>query len=156
MLPSGPHSYSVEAWNDPSTWKSSYGDLADGLTFFAMDVFGGGFAVDADGMVSFDPETGDRQRLGRDIEAWSQQILERYDYLTGHSLAHDWQVANGALEFGERLMPRQLFVLGGPFAVENLISIEAAESLRTRGVVATQIRDLPDGATVSFNPPPSP
>ena len=44
-------------WNSAQGWRAGYGDLADGLFFFAEDVFGGQFAIVHDEIVTFDPET---------------------------------------------------------------------------------------------------
>jgi hypothetical protein len=40
--------------------------------------------------------------------------------------------------------------LGGEFAVENLYAADALELMRFRGLLARQIRDLPDGAHVTL------
>jgi len=41
-------------------------------------------------------------------------------------------------------------VLGGEFEVENLFAMPASDAMSYRGVIAAQIRDLPDGATVTL------
>jgi hypothetical protein len=41
-------------------------------------------------------------------------------------------------------------VLGGEFAADNLCPLEAAKGMRFRAELATQIRDLPEGASVTF------
>lgn len=130
VLPSGTGAGALESWNDPFGWISSYGGLADGLTFFAMDVFGGQFAV-SDGIVRFDPETAEREPFAPDIESWARAVLDKYEVLTGHALAHEWQMINGPIPSGWRLVPRQPFVLGGDFEVANLASMPASEAMST-------------------------
>ena len=138
-------------WNAPALWRELYGDLAEGRCFFAEDVFGGQFALGPAGEVqTFDPETGALAHLADDIEGWASAILVDYRVLTGHPLAQEWQTRHGALVPGERLVPRQPFVLGGEFAVSNLLAMEAARGMRVRAGLASQIRDLPDGAQISF------
>jgi hypothetical protein len=39
-------------WNDGALWRGEYGGLADGLTFFAEDLFGGQFALRGDEVVT--------------------------------------------------------------------------------------------------------
>ncbi len=47
-------------------------------------------------------------------------------------------------------MPKQPFVLGGQFSVDNLSVVDAAEAMRFRAETAAQIQDLPEGATVKL------
>jgi len=153
VLPSGPVSdgtMSVQLWNDPDLWRSSYDGMADGLFFFAEDIFGGQFALGSQGVVSFDPETGDVERIAADLEGWADRVLADYQLLTGFPVAHSWQELHGQLSPGMRLIPKRPFVLGGEFVPENLYPLDAAKGMRFRGDLATQIRDLPEGASVSF------
>jgi len=103
----------IELWNTRSVWLDTYELELPQLHFFAEDVFGGQFAVSDDSIVSFDPETGETEKISDTFEGWAHEIMSDYDYFTGYSLASDWQKENGALPIGHRLIPRQLFVLGG-------------------------------------------
>ncbi|HLN16782.1 MAG TPA: hypothetical protein VK277_08540 [Acidimicrobiales bacterium] len=141
---------SVQLWNDQDLWRSSYDGMADGLLFFAEDIFGGQFAFCSEGVVSFDPETGDVERIATDLESWADRVLADYQLLTGFPVAHSWQELHGQLPPGMRLVPKRPFVLGGEFGPANLYALDAAEGMRFRGELATQIRDLPEGASVSF------
>ncbi len=145
-----PNEYSVAAWNDAALWRSTYDGLTDGCVFFAEDAFGGQFAVVDDDVVTFDPETGDREAIARSIDGWAQLVLDDYEFLTGHPLMHDWQVQNGALPIGHRLVPRKPFVLGGEYEAANLVGMDAVDAMRYRGEIAVQIRDLPDGAQLQI------
>jgi hypothetical protein len=142
---------SLQQWNEPSLWRHAYGGLADGALFFAEDVFGGQFAIDAEGVVSFDPETGKREQLADDVYGWARRVVDDFEFLTGYPLAHEWQAAHGRLKSGNRLLPRVPFVTGGGYNINNLYEIEAGEGLRQRGKLALHIRDLPDGARVTWN-----
>lgn len=153
VLPCGPvfdGTMSVQLWNDPDLWRSSYDGMADGLFFFAEDIFGGQFAFGSDGIVLFDPETGDIERVAGDLEEWAENVLTDYQLLTGFPVAHSWQAVHGPLSHGMLLLPKKPFVLGGEFGPENLYALDAAQGMRLRGELATQIRDLSDGASVSF------
>jgi hypothetical protein len=143
-------SYSFDEWNSEKLWRSHYGNLADGLLFFAEDVFGAQFCMKEGAVHTFDPETGDLTFVASSIEDWASLVLSDYDYLTGHSLAHEWQQSHGPLAPRDRLMPKIPFVCGGEFKIDNLDSIEGSRAMRSRGNLAIQIRDLPDGARIQF------
>jgi len=84
VFPSGGTTHvTLERWNSADLWRADYGDLANGLFFFAEDAFGGQFAISDDGIYSFDPETGKRDRIAPDVEGWVDCILVDFNYLTG-------------------------------------------------------------------------
>ena len=139
----------VTEWNAPGVWRDAYLDLESSWWFFAEDIFGGQFAL-GDGVCTFDPETGAMSPIADDIEGWAGAVLDGYDVMTGFPLAHEWQVRNGSLRPGRRLVPKVPFVLGGEFSVDNLYDGDSVEAMRYRGQLASQIRDLPDGATVTL------
>lgn len=138
----------IETWNAPGTWRDAYGEALGGCLFFAEDAFGFPFCIESDAVRSCDPETGRRTTLASSLEDWAARILTDWRVLTGQPLAHEWQVRHGALLPGRRLAPRQPFVLGGGFVLENLYAAEQVELMRFRGLLAARIRDLPDGAQV--------
>jgi hypothetical protein len=144
--------YSLEQWNEPALWRNDYGGLADGLFFFAEDIFGGQFAIrESDSnFYIFEPETGALEQLASDLEGWAGAILSDYNYLTGYPLAHEWQLKNGALPVGKRLAPKIPFVGGGKFELSNIYLADPVELMRFRGMIAQKIKDLPDGAQIKF------
>jgi hypothetical protein len=151
VFPSGSSTEpTLEQWNGDALWRDAYGDLADGLFSFAEDVFGGQFTLSDRGVGAFDPETGDVTIIAKDIPSWAAAILREPETLSGCPLARQWQRLHGPLAAGRRLAPKTPFILGGPFEVENLASIDTVESLRFRAHLATQIRDVPDGSKISF------
>jgi hypothetical protein len=137
-------------WNSANLWRSEYEDLAEGPLFFAEDVFGCQFCLLQNEVRSFDPETGEQVVLASTIEDWAKAILTDAAALTGYPLAHAWQQQNGPLMPGRRLVPKRAFVLGGEFSISNLVAIDAVSGMRSRGNLARQIRDLPDGAQVKY------
>jgi len=143
-------SVGIEEWNTESGWRKEYEGLADDCLFFAEDVFGGQFCIVDNGIWSFDPETGERQAMGSSLDAWAREILRDYKVMTGHPVAHAWQMQNGPLPEGMRLVPRIPFVCNGEFNLANLALMDAERGMRARGNLARQIRDLPDGAQISF------
>lgn len=138
-------------WNESALWRSGYKGLADGCLFFAEDVFGGQFCIKDSKVYTFDPETGSLEYLADDIESWVQILLSDYEVLTGYPLAHQWQKQNGQLAAGKRLLPKVPFVLGGEFVLDNLYLADAVEGMRFRADIASQIKELPDGAQIRLN-----
>lgn len=146
------HGYDVESWNQSATWKDTYQGLADDLFCFGQDVLGTQFAIVGNkSVVAFEPEACGREVVGASLEDWAAWLLGNPDVHATAGLAHAWQKQNRPLDLTERLIPRQLLVLGGELTLENLVAKDAAECMRIRGPIAHQIQDLPDGATISLN-----
>lgn len=143
-------SMDLQQWNAAELWRNEYQDLTDGCVFFAEDVFGGQFCLYEQAIHTFDPETGQRKPLAKSIEGWAAAILENYRVLTAHPLAHDWQERNGVIPAFKRLSPKMPFVCGGSYTLDNLYLADSVEAMRFRGYLATQIRDLPEGASIRF------
>lgn len=140
----------LKEWNASDLWVREYQGMAGDCLFFAEDIFGGQFCLKPDGAYVFDPETAETTLLAPDLEGWAELILKDYEVLTGYPLAHEWQLANGRLATGMRLVPKVPFVLGGQFTISNLYVLDSLESMRLRANLATQIRDLPDGAQIKW------
>jgi len=128
--------------------RNWYQGLTDGLFFFAEDAFGGQFAIRNNDIVSFDPESGEIELLAQSPEEWAAKILLNYAQLTGYPLAHSWQIINGPIPMGKRLLPKIPFILGGRYEDGNLYAVDAVKGMQYRGELWQQLRDLPDGAQV--------
>jgi hypothetical protein len=153
VRPSGGVPGDAVGWNREDGWRKAYGELANGLFFFAEDAFGNQFALDRDGcVVAFEAETAGRERLAESVADWVQVLLDDWRYLTGYPLAHEWQGANRSLRLGERLLPRTPFVIGGAYSVENLTAALDHEAMAYRGEIATQIAHLPEGTEIVLRP----
>jgi hypothetical protein len=138
-------------WNEPALWRSEYGDLiAADCVFFAEDLFGNQFARVGDAVVTFDAETARCEPAGPNLSAWIADLMRDHRVMTGWPLAHEWQVANGPLPAGKRLVPKQPFVTGGEHVRTNLYLADAVAAMRFRGSLARQIADVPDGARIVF------
>jgi len=138
------------AWNRLDTWKASYPETPEEVTFFAEDLFGGQFGIADDSIMQFFPETGELRTFASSFEEWATKIIEDYEVVTGYPLAHDWQAENGPLAPGHRLVPRVPFVLGGEFSVANLRSVPEVASMRFYGGLAHAIAGVPDGQVISL------
>jgi hypothetical protein len=88
--------------------------------------------------------------MATNFEDWAKHILEKYNYLTGFGLAHEWQTRNGIIPVGQRLLPKVPFVLGGKFTIDNLYLLDSVSGMRLRGDLAQQIKNSPDGTKIKF------
>lgn len=140
----------LDAWNDPTLWKSQYDGMADAALCFAEDIFGGQFCMVADGICLFEPETADLKPVAPDLDGWADAVLSDYSFVTGFPIAHQWQEMHGAIPAGSRLFPKIPFNLGGDYTVDNLFAMEDARGMRLMGEIATQIKGLPDGTKVKL------
>jgi len=141
---------SLDRWNDRRGWIVEYDFDLDDVLFFAEDIFGEQFGIQGHYIVRFDPETAQVEVVADHLQEWARLMLDDRDVQTGFPLAHAWQCQHGAISEGRRLAPRVPFVCGGEYIVDNLVSIEEAESMRWRAQIANQIRDVPDGGTIEI------
>ena len=87
----------LEYWNSDSLWRKDYANLADGLLFFAEDVFQDQFCLSQKGILRFKVETGEREFMADSLDEWAGIILLDYEVQTGWALASKWQAENGSL-----------------------------------------------------------
>jgi hypothetical protein len=142
--------YDVKSWNKPECWLETYDFPLPKMHFFAEDVFGEQFSILDDSILRFDPETGEYTHFASSFDEWARAICDNYNYETGYELAHEWQSTKRPLAIGERLIPRIPFVLGGEYAVSNLWPWNDRKGMRARGLLATQLRNVPEGSQISF------
>jgi len=142
---------SLEEWNAPSLWRGGYQDMAEGLLFFAEDVFQDQFCLSRGAVLRFKAETGDAAVLAGSVEAWADLILREYSKETGWALASEWQANHGPLAPGKRLIPKIPFFLGGQYSIDNLWAGDAVEGMRFKADLALQARNLPNGSAVKLN-----
>ncbi len=147
---SGESRYSIESWNDPAGWRAAYGEMAEGLLFFAEDIFGFQFALGQGRVWLFDPETGNREPEAASVQGWFEAVLTDPESMFGAAVSRAWQRLNGPLKLGERLVPSIPFVLGGTGEVDTLARMQAESGMVFRAELARQIRDLPEGAQVRY------
>ena len=101
----------------------------------------------------FDPETGRTELMAANLEEWAATILKEHSVETGWKVAHDWQVQNGPLKPGERLLPKVPFCLQGAFDVENLYAYDSLKGMNLRADFYQQTRTLPPGTKVMIKVP---
>ncbi len=148
----------LAGWNSQALWRGGYLDLAEGLFFFAEDIFQDQFcfSLKQDGVLRFNAETGQATLMAGSLEEWAGIILSDYEVETGWPLAHEWQAKNGPLPFGKRLMPKIPFFLGGEYKIDNLWAGNPLAGMRFKADLAIQTRDLPEGSKVRLRVSPKP
>lgn len=102
-----------------------YSDITCGR-MVAVNVFGEPFFERGDVVVKISPENGDEEVVGaaRDFDF---NALD--DYWTAETLRGEWERQNGAVGADHFLVPITPFVLGGDFAVANLMKLPADEAI---------------------------
>jgi len=137
-------------WNSGSSWRSLY-NLPTEATCFASDLFGNQFVSLDDRVLTLEAETGEVDAFADSFEEWAARILDDLELHTGHRIAYAWQGARGVLRQDERVAPRVPFVLGGNYEVGNLSAMTASALMWRYGRFARSLKNLPDGARVSFD-----
>ena len=70
----------LEAWNADSLWRNEYGEIAEGLLFFAEDILQDQFCLSKkeSGVFRFHAETGRTTLMAESLEVWAGAILSNY------------------------------------------------------------------------------
>jgi hypothetical protein len=149
--------HSLERWNDPVGWVSSYGKLASGLFFFAEDAFGNQFAWDGRAIIRFLAETGEREEFAPDIEKWLERIVSNPAVELGLAVLDDWIRVRDLVPEGKHLFPRTPLVAGGSTHPSEIVLLDPFENMAFKGSFARQIADVPDGTRIEIviDRPPS-
>jgi hypothetical protein len=137
-------------WNQPDLWRAKYNENLGQVLFFAEDVFGCQFCIREGSIYTFDPETGNFEKIAASFQEWAQILIDDYEFRTGYPLSHAWQMQNGPLPNGMRLLPKIPFVCSGKYDVKNLHSLSDVKGMRFRASIANQIRSVPNGMEIVF------
>ena len=137
-------------WNNPELWKTMYEGTCEELTFFAEDAFGMQFGIRGDCVVQFDPETGFITDVARTLDEWCELLVHDPEYHTGSPVLAAWERENSPIQIGHRLIPKQLFMLGGDFHSNNMVSKPDLDGLRIRAEFWKMTKSLPDGQKIIF------
>jgi hypothetical protein len=123
--------------------------------YFAEDIFGNLFYSDNKKIYLLDVETEEMEFIASSLDGWSKKILDNYNYLTGYSLAHEWQQQQGLLDNTKRLVPKKLFVFGGAYSIENLVEQNRFEALKYRSNISKQLKNVKDGEKIVIDTKPN-
>ncbi len=139
---------SVAEWNHEALWKGRYGEICRDIIFFAEDVFGCPFGLSMDGVVHFDPETAVVKIVAGTFDGWCREICSNTQFYTGYPVLAGWESKHGKLLNGKRLIPRQLFMLGGEYHSDNMTCMTDLHGMLVRAELWHAIKDLPDGTSI--------
>lgn len=147
--------HSLLAWNAPDTWRDTYGEAAQGLTFFAEDAFGDQFAYNgqAGEVVVFEAETGRVTPCAPHFLAWLEEMVERPGGLLPVEPVEQQRAQGQHLQWGT-----QLFAWPPLSTVESregvsVGHVDAREAMRFRGQLAARLRELPIGSQLAVELP---
>jgi len=140
-------------WNDEQAWRKDYGDLTDGLTFFAEDAFGNQFAWDAINVVRFAAETGARQVVSSSATVWAVLAARDQDKWLVRWLYEEWVASNGQPPLQTHLAPRVPFTLGTKPEPSELFVVDRWSDMSSKGSVAVQLKDVSPGSKVRLITP---
>lgn len=148
----------LERWNEESSWRYGYRSLADGLLFFAEDIFQDQFCLSENErcVLRFYAETGETISMADSVEEWARTILSQHHKETGWPFVQAWRTRYGPLPLGKRLMPKIPFFLGGEYNVDNFWLGDPIDGMRLKADLAIQTRNLPEGAQVQIKFGPNP
>lgn len=133
-------------------WREGFGPAAEGLQFFAEDVFGHLFGMRSGEAFSFDPESGKADRLAAGFAGWIEYLVQDLSFATGGGVAKAWSDRNGPLPFDHRLSAIKPFVLGGEYRLDNLRPLPWDQNLSFKSDVCRKILSLPEGTHVEIRP----
>jgi hypothetical protein len=142
---------SVDAWNEPELWKDLYDAECANTVFFAEDAFGVQFGVRRGRIVQFDPETAAMNDCAASLDEWVSLLIADPAYFTGAPVLAAWESQHAELRAGWRLLPRQLFMLGGEFHSANMVPKLDVEGMQIRAQFWKVTRDLPEGESIVFS-----
>jgi hypothetical protein len=143
---------SIFDWNAADGWRSNYLDvLPICYMCFAHDLFGLQFAISSEDVIRFNPETGEVRRYANSLVGWADRLLDNFEEDTAWPLAHEWQTLHRGLRPDERLLPKQPFVLGGDYVVENLSVVGCRSAMAYWARLYKATRNVPDGGRISLS-----
>jgi hypothetical protein len=142
-------SWGLEDWNMPGLWKHEYESFVDPGLCFAQDTFGNQFSIKEGSICRFDAETGVLTPVAATVAKWAELIQSNDRLWTGWPIAYRWKEKHGPIPLHQRLQPATPFCCGGSDGIEELTAVDAALLLGFWGKFATEIHELPDGATIN-------
>jgi hypothetical protein len=143
-------SWGLEDWNRSGLWKHAYASFVDPGLCFAEDVFGNQFCFKDGHVHHFQVEDGQLERIAPSLEAWAELVLSDDAFWTGWPLAQQWAEHDAPIPPRKRLHPATPFMCGGSYDLDNLRPVDAAQLMAYWGHFATQVHDLPEGATIKL------
>jgi len=122
-----------------------------GKLYFSEDLFGNLFYLEDNNILFLNLETNKSEFIAHSLSQWAIELLKDYNYLSGYSLAHDWQVTHRKIFVNERLKPKKNFIFGGEYNISNLMTIDRFENLKFNSELIQQIENAQDGDKIKIN-----
>ncbi len=137
-------------WNEHDFW-TVYFESSERFFVFAEDSFGDPFCIVENNVVKVNMETGERIIIANSVEEWASLILYDHNLYLNTAIMAKWVRSFGCVAPGFRLAPKIPFVLGGEYCLENIVLLAENELAVFRSQLASQIKNLPDGANIELS-----
>jgi hypothetical protein len=130
-------------------YTSLESSIVDNSLYFAQDIFANQFCIKGEKIYLFDIESFEYEFVADSFQEWEKEILSDYNYFTGYSLAHEWQLKH-ILNDDERLNSKQPFILGGEYNINNLFALNTIKIIEYKLNIGIQLLDVKDGDNVNI------
>ncbi len=138
------------SWESPDAFYCHYRTVKKSDVPFAQSALGDQYFIRDDNVYRLDTECDEIAPLDMDFKTFLEEVQsDPIGALNLEPLEEFWD-QGGALEPGQLLSVMPPFVLAQPDTKYSYRAISALDRLRFLADFARQIRDLPDGATISF------
>jgi hypothetical protein len=145
--------HGLAAWNGRELWRDAYGELTEGMVFFAEDAFGDQYGYSGHGgeVVCFEAELGRVAPIAPHFVAFLEMILEGAESLLPVALVQDQaRLGRGAPPGGQLYAFPPLATVEARDGV-SIGPVDAVEAMRVRGQLARQIGHLAPGTQVRID-----
>jgi hypothetical protein len=147
-----PNVLELEIFYNNYLFGKYYGDMFSDVFVFGEDVFGNQFGFLKNNSIAFlNIETACIDNTFQSFNHFVSELSNAIDYYSGFSVVEKWIAKNGAIKPFQRLSPIKPFVIGGSYDIENFHLLEKESLLDYTSFIAKQIKDLPDGASITLN-----
>jgi hypothetical protein len=139
------------SWESPDAFYCNYRTVKKSDVPFAQSALGDQYFIRDNDVYRLDTECDEIESLDMDFKTFLEEVQsDPIGALNLEPLKEFWD-QGGALEPGHLLSVMPPFVLAQPDTKYSYRAISALDRLRFLADFAKQIRDLPDGASISFN-----
>lgn len=147
--------FDLYLFNDEEGWRQFYGTVLSGLVGFGYDYLGNVFLYDPrenrddPAIVRLDADTGELEPVARNfLEFVAVDLSDTDEDFVRPRLLREWQLKRGQLGMRECLSFQNSPVLGGERSFQNLTTSELSIRLHMAGQIASQARQIPEGAKI--------
>jgi hypothetical protein len=138
------------AWESPDAFYRHYRTVKKSDVPFAQSALGDQYFIRGNDVYRLDTECDEIESLDLDLKTFLQEVQSDPIGVLSLGPLEDFWGHGGELKPGQLLSVMPPFVLAQPDTKYSYRPISALDRLRFLADFAKQIRDLPDGATISF------